>query len=116
MHSAYYDASQICVTHGDLAHAVAFVELAAKTRDGEKTRSWQSGWGPRHARYRAVRNPKLEEPAHRQRFYDTSYFPNEAGVIVSRLPRLWRVTSNAEFMVHNNQHCITVYYNGSRNA
>jgi hypothetical protein len=35
MHSAYYDAFQICVTHGDLAHAVAFAELAAKMRDGE---------------------------------------------------------------------------------
>jgi hypothetical protein len=39
MHSAYYDAFQICVTLVDLAHAVALAELAAKTRDGEGTRT-----------------------------------------------------------------------------
>lgn len=29
------DAFQICGTHGDLAHAVAFAELATKKRDGD---------------------------------------------------------------------------------
>jgi hypothetical protein len=46
MHSAYFDAFQTCVTHGDLAHAVAFVELAAKMRDGEGLQiSCAKRWG-----------------------------------------------------------------------
>ena len=64
-----------------ITHAVAFAELAAKTRDGEGTRSLgppllDQGGAARQA-------GKGSPPATILR---NVIFPNEAGVIVSRLP------------------------------